>query len=197
MQTGMHNKLQDHDKPDTLSLLSAGQARVGGALMLIALGIVFLLGQANLLNYGSSWWVIFLAIPGLMLLWAAFTTYQHSRAFNARVGAQVIVGAVLVLLSIIFIFDPTWSFTRGLNIDIPFLRSINWDRVWPWFLIVPGVALLYSAYRSRVLGTGVVGAVLVVIGLVFVLDISWNVVWPLVIVAIGVWLLTGARPKRS
>lgn len=197
MHTPLNKNLQDHDQPETPALLSSGQARVGGALILIALGIVFFLGQAKILNYGSNWWVIFLAIPGLVLLWAAFTTYQHAGVFNRRVGAQVIPGAILILLSIIFIIDPTWSFTRGLNFDIPFLRGINWDRIWPWALIVVGAALLYQAFRSRVVGTGVVGAALVVVGLVFVLNISWDVVWPLIIIALGVWLLTGAKPKRA
>jgi hypothetical protein len=190
---------QKHPDHEPVLLLSAGQTRIVGAFILIALGVVFLLGQAKLLNYGSNWWVIFLVIPGLALLWSALTTYQHTHALRGKAGAQVIAGAVLVLLSVIFVVDPTWSFTRGWTLDtyFPFLRAINWGQLWPWFLIVPGLALLYSAVRNRVAASGIGGAALVVVGLIFLLNISWNAVWPLVIVAFGVWLLVGTRPKQA
>jgi hypothetical protein len=169
------------------------------AFILIALGAVFFLGQAKALDYSSSWWVIFIAIPGIALLWAAFTTHQQAGGFTTLTVIQAILGVAAILLSVIFLVDPQWSFTRSWRIDnvFPFLRDIYWDRIWPWFLILPGAWLLYVAFRQRQLGTGIIGAALVVVGAVFVLSISWDVVWPLAIVALGVGLLLYRRPVQS
>jgi hypothetical protein len=195
MHPGIDNNLRDSRRHREPLLLASGQIRFGIALILIAMGIVFFLGQANILDYGGSWWVIFIAIPGLILLWAGRTTHQQAGKVNTSAVIQGFLGAVCILLSIIFVFDPTWSFTRGWRLDtyFPFLRDINWGQVWPWFLVVPGVVLLYSGYSSRSISAGVIGGALVVVGLVFILNISWNAVWPLAIVAVGVWLLFGGR----
>ncbi len=180
-------------------LLSPGQFRTLGALILIALGSVFFLGQARILDYSSSWWVIFIAIPGLVLLAAASITLRRTGTFSGLALTQAVLGGICIVLSIIFIFDPIWSFTHGWTLDryFPFLRTINWDSVWPWFLVVPGAAILYSAVQRRNVGTGVFGGALIVVGFVFILDISWDVVWPLAIVAAGVGLLLGGMRRQS
>lgn len=109
------------------------------AIILIAVGAVFLLMEAGVVNRGGNWWVIFLLIPGLALLWGAYTTYARAGALTNRTIMQVIAGGGLVLLTAIFVFDPTWSFTRG----------VNWDLIWPSALIVLGVGMLVAVFWRR------------------------------------------------
>jgi hypothetical protein len=88
------------------------------------------------------------------------------------------------------VLDPTWSFTRAWTIDeiFPVLRLVDWDDVWQISLIVFGIAAIGLAMFQRVVGAGVMGAVLLVVGLTFQLDVSWDYVWPLFVVALGVGL---------
>ncbi|HVO41044.1 MAG TPA: hypothetical protein VMT34_00390 [Aggregatilineales bacterium] len=178
-------------------LLSQAQLRITVALLLIATGIVFLLGEGKLLDYSSPWWVIYIAIPGLVLVGSAASNYYRLGTMTGVVGTQLVMGLIAILLSLIFVFDPTWSFTRGWgNWHIPILDSIDWGHLWPWFLVVPGAGLVYTGLRQHALGTAVFGGILVVVGGVFIFNISWNAVWPLAIVALGVAVLFGIKPRR-
>lgn len=173
------------------NVLKPGQLRVLGGLLLVALGVVFLLREAGVLADDSNWWVIFIALPGLALIWVGITHYLETRALDGTSTGGVVVGLLLLILSAIFVFDPTWSFTRGWNLEqtFPFLRDANWDLVWQWGLVVVGALLMVAAYLRRNTGVVVFGAVLAIAGLVSILKISWDVVWPLAIVAVGVGVL--------
>ncbi|MBK8020928.1 MAG: hypothetical protein IPK19_05730 [Chloroflexi bacterium] len=187
------------DHPKAFELVSSGQVRAAVALMLIALGGVFFLGQAGALDFGSNWWVLFIAIPGATLLYAAFATFRHAGQVNRPVVVQLVIGLLALLLALIFVVDPNWTFTHhlfGIQVDIPFLNTIDWDRVWSWFLVVPGAGLLLSSFLRRVVAPGIFGGVLMGVGLVFVFDISWDAVWPLAIAAVGVGLLQGGLRQR-
>jgi hypothetical protein len=199
IQTSTNQNLSEKRRHDPTPILSAGQLRTTGALILIALGFVLFLGEARLLDYSSSWWVIFIAIPGLVLLGAGALRLRQGGAGSRMATTQLIVGGLCILLSIIFIIDPTWSFTRGWALDryFPFLSGLNWDRIWPWLLAVPGAAILVSAYQRRSVRAGVAGGALVLVGLVFILNISWDVVWPLAIIAAGVGLLLGGVRRHN
>jgi hypothetical protein len=109
------------------------------------------------------------------------------------------LGVIALVLTAIFIFDPTWSFTRGWTLfgDWPLFRGVNWDALWRWALVVLGAAFLLVAYRNRSWGIGILGAAVLVVGLVFVLNISWNLVWPLAIVAVGVGMLLYGRARNG
>jgi hypothetical protein len=122
-----------------------------GALLLIALGLVFLLQEGGLLSHSANWWVIFLLIPGLDVLWNGFVNYRQTHSFGGAAGVQLIGGAALVLLSAIFVFDPTWSFTRGWTLfnNFRLFSDINWDVVWPFALIVLGAWVLLGGLRRK------------------------------------------------
>jgi hypothetical protein len=190
-----HQKFHDstpvHKHNRDLVLFTQFQFRAVIALILIALGVVFFLGQSKQLDYSSSWWVIFILIPGAVLLWAAFTTYRQSDRISIVTAVQAFLGVVAILLSAIFILDPHWSFTQNWHLEraFPFLQSINWDRVWPWFLVLPGADLIYTSFRQHLVARGFVGACLVVVGAVFIFNIAWDMVWPLFIIAVGLLLL--------
>lgn len=162
----------------------ANRFRILLALILIAMGAVFLLAQAGILDLSGNWWVIFIAIPGLVALVSALVSYRNAGHMQFGVIIQVVFGLALLLLSAIFIWDPTWSFTQGWNVNIqsPFLHDLF--NHWPWLLVVLGAASLFVA-----LAVGLVGGIICLVGAVFILNISWNVVWPLAIVAVGFWLL--------
>lgn len=183
--------------PTTVDLFSSGQTKILAALILIALGGVFLLMQSGQIESDSPWWVIFLAIPGVMLLYTAFVTIQQAERVTSLALTRLGVGLGLLVLSAIFVFDPTWSFTRNFRLDsvFPFLSDINWDNVWPWFMIVPGIGILFYGIRQRSTGESIVGGVLIVVGLVFIFNISWDLVWPLAIVAVGAALLLSPSRK--
>lgn len=188
----------EHSRRHVTHFLSPDQVKITAALLLVATGIVFFLAEGGILSYSSSWWVIYIGIPGLVLLWSAYATYRHVGAMNGMATIQLILGIIAILLSVIFIVDPHWSFTTTwFNWrNIPILGAINWNSIWPWILVLLGAALIYDGVRRHVAGTGVFGAILVVVGAVFILNISWNAVWPLAIVAAGIGLLFSNRRQR-
>jgi hypothetical protein len=167
--------------------------QVVGALLLIALGAIFLAQQAGYLSRSANWWVIFLALPGLGLLWNAYTNYRQVRTVNALQVIEVTLGAVLLLLTVIFIVDPTWGFTRGWTL----FSGTFWDQAWPFFLVVPGVLMVAVALLRGWAVIGVLGAVMTIVGGVFVFDIDWNYVWPLALILPGVWWLYNSFRRRT
>ncbi len=198
-RSDLHQQSSEEPRHKSTEFLGITQLRAVVALILIAVGIVFFLGQNKVLDYSSSWWVIFIAIPGFGLLWSAYSNHQRNQAFG-RVGiVQGLLGIAALLVSLIFIVDPHWSFTQGWSLDktFPFLSDWQWDRIWPWALVLPGVGILYLAIQQHSLGTGVFATALIVVGAVFILNISWDVVWPLAIIAAGIVVLVFGLPKRS
>ena len=159
------------------------------ALLLVALGIVFFLLNTNVLSDNSNWWVIFLAIPGLGLLWTALTSYQEHQRAGAMETSEVVVGVLLLLLTVIFIFDPTWTF---LNFGQVF-PNVNWDKVWPFALIVPGVVGLVLGGVRRSAGLLTFGVLLTVLGGIFFFNINWNYAWPFALIIAGLLLFFGRR----
>ncbi len=102
------------------------QGRLIGAVILIALGVIFLLREVNI-PFFDNWWAVFILIPGLVILWNAYVAYNRDRSFTTSVIGQGIVGGVLTLLGAAFLFD----------ISLGFLSNL-----WPLILIAGGVALL-------------------------------------------------------
>jgi hypothetical protein len=170
------------------------QIQVIGAGLLVALGLVFLALQAGILEQGSNWWVIFLFIPGVGLLWSAYTGYRRAEVWAAPETIELTLGAVLLILTAIFIFDPTWSFTRGIG---PILPDVNWDQVWRWALLILGVALLVVAVIRGWTGIAVLGALIAFPGVVFVFDLRWDYVWPFALIIPGVFWLYHTLRQRS
>lgn len=192
-----HAPYPHQDKHSFLDGFTLNRGRLTTALILIALGIVFLLGQSGQLDYGSPWWVIFIAIPGLVTLGGAVRDYLDIRKMTSAIIGELAFGAVALLLSAIFIWDPTWSFTRGwrLGENFPILRSM--DTLWPWLIVAVGVVILVRAWLARSWNLAVGGVIVCVIGFTFILKVSWNSVWPLLIIAAGISLLFARRSDQS
>jgi len=101
-------------------------AWIAGAV-LILLGIIFLVLNLTGL-YLANWWALFILIPALGSFAAAWRAYQEAGGrFTAAVRGPAIGGLVLLALTFIFLF------------------RLDWGRIWPIFLIIGGLAALFSA----------------------------------------------------
>lgn len=171
-----------------VTLLTGDQARVMGALMLIGTGIFFSLAFAGRASWSSPWWVMYIAIPSVMLLFAAASALLQTSRASSPVMTNGVLGLLGLVLSWILIFDPTWSFTHGW-ITLPFFRGPWWNLVWQWAIVFVGALALGKAIQLRNVGAGIFGVLLLMTGGTFLLNLSWDSVWPLMIVVIGVGLL--------
>jgi hypothetical protein len=92
-------------------------------LALIGIGLVFLV-QNYLGREIHNWWALFILIPVFFTLERGYESLQAGRSGEA-IG-QLIGGLVLVALIVIFLFE------------LPF------GQLWPIFLIIGGLSLLFS-----------------------------------------------------
>jgi cell wall-active antibiotic response 4TMS protein YvqF len=92
-------------------------------LALIGLGVVFLI-QNYLGREIHNWWALFILIPVFFTLERGYASLQAGR--SAEAIGQLMGGLVLVALIVIFLFD------------LPF------GQLWPIFLIIGGLSLLFS-----------------------------------------------------
>jgi hypothetical protein len=105
------------------------QGRTIGALVLIALGIIFLL-QSNGFVVNFAWWAVFILIPGALILGRGIMTYSQTGSLDSATRGSITGGTILLMVGAIFLFD------------------LDWGKVWPVFLIVPGVFMLMGLYKS-------------------------------------------------
>jgi hypothetical protein len=107
----------------------AGGSWVWG-LILVALGVLFLLR-----NFGvpipENWWAVFLILPGLGVLWAAWRMYQHEGRVTGSATGTAIVGAILIVFG------------------VSFLAGFDWGVLWPVILIALGISVVGGGNRRR------------------------------------------------
>ena len=92
-------------------------------LALIGLGVVFLI-QNYLGREIHNWWALFIVIPVFFTLERGYASLQDGR--SAEAIGQLMGGLVLVALIVIFL------------LELPF------GQLWPIFLIIGGLSLLFS-----------------------------------------------------
>ena len=97
--------------------------RTSGAIGLIAIGVIFLLTQNDILDLSGNWWAIFIAIPAVFMLYNAFTAYNREQRVTPEVRKNVSGGAMVAVVAVI-------------------AATGEWGTLWPLFLIVPGVLML-------------------------------------------------------
>jgi hypothetical protein len=105
------------------------QDRTGGLIaggILIALGLIFLFRDRIDLDWGLVW-PFFLIVPGAFVLVRALFVSDHRDKTGGFIG-----GAILVFLGGVFLFQNFYD--------------LDWSRVWPFFLIIPGAGLLLGAF---------------------------------------------------
>ena len=102
-----------------------------GGLALILIGGIFMLRNFDVIYIGHNWWALFFLIPISYSLSAAFTRRrENGGTFPAEARGSLIGAAVLALVMCIFLFN------------------LNWGAMWPVFLILGGIAVIFGA-RSQ------------------------------------------------
>lgn len=100
------------------------------ALVLILVGVILLVQNLHLANISFHWWALFIFIPVLRSLSAAWESARRSGRFSSAVarglGFAVVVGTVAVML----------------------LFGLDWSKLWPLMLIAPGVSAFLSGIAS-------------------------------------------------
>lgn len=141
-----HIKGYPESKPETRFDVGGFTLRIMFSLLLIGTGAVFLLDRLGYEVMQGEWWVIYLVIVGISLVIGAIIAYLREGHLTRATTGMVVFSILLFILSAIFIWDPTWSFTRGWRIN--FLQGVDWDKIWPVAIILLGLALLLPRQRS-------------------------------------------------
>ena len=116
---------------ESSSFMDGPQSRIIGALVLIGLGVFFLLQQSGLINMDFAWWSLFILIPGLALLASGVMSYSRAGYLTNEARGRITGGVMATLVGAIFLFD------------------LDWGKVWPVFLIVPGLFMLFGLNRGE------------------------------------------------
>ncbi len=107
-----------------------GGAALGG-LILIAVGAIFLLQNLGRIGPNFNWWALFILIPAVTTLWAAWMAFvRGGLRFNAAVRGSLSGGLII------------------LTVALMFLMGLDWGVWWPAMLIVPGVAIILNGFAE-------------------------------------------------
>lgn len=116
---------------------------------------------------------------------------EERRGLTWGRGGSWIWGLILVGLGIVFLLE-------NFGVKVPG----NW---WAIFLVLPGIGVMWSAWRMyqqgegltrSVVSTAVVGTVLVAFGLSFLAGVDWGVLWPIVLILLGLGVVLGGNIRR-
>jgi hypothetical protein len=100
-----------------------------GGVFLIGLGLVFLFRDQLHVEWGLVW-PFFLIVPGAFILVRSLTIGEPGQKTGGLIG-----GAILVFLGAVFLLENYYD--------------LDWQKIWPFFLIIPGVGLLIGALRGQ------------------------------------------------
>jgi hypothetical protein len=121
-----------HDGPDDGQRAQRKQRPawiVGGVLILI--GIVFIIRNVTGLFF-ENWWALFILIPALGSLATSYQMYERNdRRFTAASRGPLVGGVVLLAVAAVFLFN------------------LDWGVVWPFFIILVGLGVLFSAFERK------------------------------------------------
>jgi hypothetical protein len=100
-----------------------------GGVFLIGLGLVFLFRDQLHLEWGVVW-PFFMIVPGAFILVRSLTIGEPGQKTGGVIG-----GAILLFLGGVFLLENYYD--------------LDWQKIWPFFLIIPGIGLLIGAARGR------------------------------------------------
>ncbi len=112
----------------------ANPSRAGTWIMgiiLILLGGMFLLRNTGTYNFPfDNWWALFILIPAIGAFDTALRTYRNAGdQLTAAAGGSLLVGLVLTFVTIMFLFNLSWTFFG------------------PVLIIMVGIGILFNATR--------------------------------------------------
>jgi len=95
------------------------------AIALIVIGVIFLLRNFDVVDFGSNWWALFILIP---IAYSLSSAWRHRRENAGKFppaarGALISAAGMTVVMAI-------------------FLFGLNWGTMWPVFLIIGGMAMM-------------------------------------------------------
>jgi len=94
-------------------------------LVFITIGVLYMLYVNGILPSLANWWALFLLLPAVGTLSAAFGAYRHSGDFwSLEVIIPFLFGMFFLGLTAVFLF------------------GLNFGLLWPLFLIAAGLLLL-------------------------------------------------------
>jgi hypothetical protein len=112
---------------------------------------------------------------------------RHARR-GGRSGATWVIGVVLIVLGIIFLFP-----------DLRIYQIENW---WALFILIPAVAAFGNCWRSykaagnlmdaQARGSLFGGILLTMVAAIFLLNLNWTILGPVLIILLGAGLLINA-----
>jgi len=96
-------------------------------VILILLGGMFLMRNMGTFDLPlKNWWALFILMPAIGSLDAAFRIHRQAGYFNAAARGSLLVGAVLTFITVMFLFDISWTFFG------------------PILIILVGIAILFN-----------------------------------------------------
>ncbi len=102
---------------------------VGGVL--IVLGVYFIVQHVAGFTL-RNWWALFILIPAIGSLVTSYQMYERNdRRFTAASRGPLVGGVVLLAVTAVFLF------------------SLDWAVVWPFFIILVGLGVLFSAFERK------------------------------------------------
>lgn len=152
-------------------------------LILIALGVLFLIGELFDVRFGSSLWPFLIIVPGALMLAAAF----GRRSVNAGLASA---GAVLTALGLILLYQNVSDHWE------------SWAYAWALLPLAAGVAQMAAGMRNEDDGVTTAGQALArTFGIVFIIGVVIfelvifdrsglsGYLLPLALIAVGAFLL--------
>lgn len=106
---------------------SRGGSWVVGAI-LILLGVMFLMRNTGIFNFSlENWWALFILIPAFGSFDTALRMYRSAgNQLDRQARSALLVGLVLTFVTVMFLFDLSWTFFG------------------PLLLILVGIALVFN-----------------------------------------------------
>lgn len=108
--------------------------RVVPALLVIAVGVFFLLGNFGVdfafFNF-YNWWAWFILLAAIAPLSHALQRYRQVGTFDGVVLHSLLSATAIVMVSLMFILE------------------LSWARWWPLFVIYGGLCMLTRGHKAR------------------------------------------------
>jgi hypothetical protein len=113
--------------PSQTPSASRNGAVIGG-IVLIGLGLIFLLQNFGLF-YVGNWWALFILLGTAGAWGSAWHIYQNNGQRITSAVADAFIGGIFPLaVALIFLFN------------------LNWGAVWPVFLIIAGLSVIFRSF---------------------------------------------------
>lgn len=99
-------------------------------LILIGLGLLFLANNVTDFSF-DNWWALFILIPAVGSFSKAIDALRSGGEFTRAVWSAIAGGLFFTLIAAAFLFE------------------LDWGLIWPAFLIIGGVSMIFGALQAE------------------------------------------------